>query len=540
VAHGRWRHPEKGSLYMVMDWVEGGTLWRWAHTARPSALQVVRLTQKLARALQRAHEAGVVHRDVKPDNVLVRAEDGEPFLTDFGVGHARWLPDLTQGALPPGTPSYQSPRLLACHVTQDAPYRAQATDDWYALGVLLYELLTQVPPYPRSHDAQELAAWVLRYKPVAPHALNPRVPPALSQVVLTLLSAEPYMRYPDGRALCAALEQALATADAPEAPLYPPLPPPERTPTRPPSTSDGPPAQDEQVRNAHVMRDEEDPEARRLENLELQRDSLLRSPRQRRPWWVWNWAVRMTQTPLVLVGAVTVLGAGLALGAWAQGRPPVPRAPLSVLAPPPQAPAPMAPLGSSTPLPPSDASPATESSPVKKPQNSVVPASSPAAHPPRAARSSAAKTVACLGLITASCTSVPLRPTQQQCPPAAVAAVNQRGWDKIFLDLDPNKKWARLRPGPIISISAIDPEEGYPHPPKGALLHGHVFFAEDGRVVVRYLEVELENGERVPICHAVVANDNRTVDVPDVRSRTENLVEADSNQVANFFRVLPD
>ena len=143
--------------------------------------------------------------------------------------------------------------------------------------------------------------------------------------------------------------------------------------------------------------------------------------------------------------------------------------------------------------------------------------------------------------ITTSCTSVPLRPTQQQCPTAAVAAVKQRGWDKIFLDLDPNKEWARLRPGPIISISAIGPDNpSSPHPPKGALLHGHVFFAEDGRVVVRYLEVELENGERVPICHAVVAENNRTVDVPEVRSRTENMVEANTEQVANFFRVLPD
>ncbi|HLL04721.1 MAG TPA: serine/threonine-protein kinase [Myxococcaceae bacterium] len=540
VAHGRWRDPKKGSVYVVLEWVEGGTLWQWAHTARPSALQVVRLTQKLARALQRAHAAGVVHRDVKPDNVLVRAADGEPFLSDFGVGRSRWLPDLTQGALPPGTPSYQSPQLLACHLPQGAPYRAQATDDWYALGVLLYELLTQVPPYPRSHDAQELAAWVLRYKPVAPHELNPRVPPALSQVVLTLLNAEPHLRYPDGQALCAALEQALATADAPEAPLYPPLPPPELTPTRPPSTSDGPPAQDEQVRNAHVMRDEEDPEEKRLERLERQRDSLLRSPRQRRPWWVWNWAVRVTRTPLVLLGVVVALGTALAVGAWAQRRPPVPRVPLSVLMPAPQVPAPVAPSGSSTLLTPSDASPSTESSLVKSPKNSVVPASPPAPSPLRAARRGAAKAVVCLSLITASCTSVPLRPTQQQCPPAAVAAVKQRGWHKIDLDLDPNKRWARLRPGPIISISAIEPEKQFPHPPKGALLHGHVFFAEDGRVVVRYLEVELESGERVPICHAVVAGDNRTVDVPDVRSRTENMVEADSNQIANFFRVLPD
>ena len=129
VAHGRWRDPEKGPLYTVLERVEGGTLRQWAHTARPSTLQVVRLTQKLARALQCAHEAGVVHRDVKPDNVLVRAADGEPFLTDFGMGHSRWFPDLTQDALPPGTPLYQSPQLLTCHLPEGPPYRARATDD---------------------------------------------------------------------------------------------------------------------------------------------------------------------------------------------------------------------------------------------------------------------------------------------------------------------------------------------------------------------------------------------------------------------------
>src|SRR6185503_12964429 len=128
VAYGRWRDPDKGPLYMVVEWVEGGTLRQWARKARPSTLQVVRLAQKLARALQHAHDAGVLHRDVKPDNVLMRAKDGEPFLSDFGVGDAQGAPALTLGAVPPGTLSYQSPRLLASHLPKGAPYRAQPTD----------------------------------------------------------------------------------------------------------------------------------------------------------------------------------------------------------------------------------------------------------------------------------------------------------------------------------------------------------------------------------------------------------------------------
>jgi serine/threonine-protein kinase len=381
---------------------------------------------------------------------------------------------------------------------------------------------------------------VLRYKPVAPHELNPRVPPALSQVALTLLSAEPHLRYPDGRALCDALEQALATAHEPEASLYPPLPPPELTPTRPPSASDGPPAQDEQVRNTHLMKDEADPEEKRLEQLELQRDLLLRSRRQRRPPRAWTWAARVARMPAVHAGAAAVLLVALAFGIGMLSHPPVTREPPSALAPTPQAPVPVAPSGASTPLAPSDASPPQESQPVNDTQTPVAPPPPPAPERPRAVKRDAVKAVVCLGVITVNCTSVPLRPTQQQCPPAAVAAVKQRRWNKIFLDLDPNKEWARLRPGPIISISMKKDTPDWPHPPKGSLLHGHVFFAEDGRVVVRYLEVELENGERVPICHAVIEMDNRTVNVNEAFNLTENSVEAPSDQVANFFRVLPD
>jgi serine/threonine-protein kinase len=62
VAHGRWQHPDTGLHYVVLEWVEGGTLWKWAGVTRPTSRQVVKLGQKLTRALQRAHEAGVVHR----------------------------------------------------------------------------------------------------------------------------------------------------------------------------------------------------------------------------------------------------------------------------------------------------------------------------------------------------------------------------------------------------------------------------------------------------------------------------------------------
>jgi len=526
VTHGRWRHPTQGLHYLVTDWVEGGTLRQWARAVRPNARQVVKVSQKLARALQRAHDAGVLHRDVKPDNVLMRRVDDEPFLCDFGVGDAQGAPSLTQGAFPPGTLAFHSPRLLRSRLPGEAPYRAQPTDDWYALGVLLYQLLTEVPPYPEHSEAHHLATWVLRCKPVAPHVLNPRVPPALGRVALKLLSAEAHLRYPHGQAVCAALEQALATAPRPEAPLRPPLPPPERTPTQPPSESDGPLARDEQVLNAHAVKDEEDPEEARLEQVESQRDMLLQTWRQRRAPLPWRQAVEAVRQPWRRAVAAAVLLGGLSLGAWVLWHGP-PEAPA---APPPVAASPASPH-----LAPLDASPPKEGSPVKTPP-SPQPASPPQA-PEEAKGRPSTMALCAAGLITVGCASVPVRPTQQECPPGAIQAMNQRGWNKFFLLLKPGVRHTHavtVRPGPI--ISALDP---YGDEPKGALLHGHVYFAEDGRAVVRYTEFEFEGGERVPICAAIVAGGG-TFDLGLVQSRTEEWVKVKNVQVADRVRVLPD
>jgi hypothetical protein len=119
--------------------------------------------------------------------------------------------------------------------------------------------------------------------------------------------------------------------------------------------------------------------------------------------------------------------------------------------------------------------------------------------------------------------------------------MQQREWDKIALHLKPNTRPGDaviLRPGPLISVVAVKP---WPQsPPIGALLHGHVYFAEDGRVVVRYTEVQLEGGARVPICFAVVAGDNETFTPMGIGSKTEDSVTVVTGQVANAVQVLPD
>jgi serine/threonine-protein kinase len=529
VAHGRWEDPVEGLHYSVLEWVEGGTLGQWAQATRPSTRQVVRLLQKVARALQRAHEAGVVHRDVKPDNVLVRAADGEPFLSDFGVGDAQGAPTLTAGALPPGTLAFHSPQLLANHLPGATIYRAQPADDWYALGVLLYQLLTGVRPYPDEDQAQVLAQWVVRCEPVAPHQLNPRVPRALGQVALKLLSAEPHLRYPNGEALCAALEQALASAAEPDASLPPPAAPPDAVPTQPPSLSDGPPGRDEEILKDHAFKEEEDPDELRLEQLADLRDTLLRQPRQRRPPLALRRAAFLARQPQWRAVAATVLLAGLALGLWPLRHKPGTHFVLPPAAPPaPQAPPPVAALPASPDLAPLDASPPKEGNTVKTPQS------------PRPLKSSPSKTALCAaGMAVAGCASVPVRATQQECPRAAIKAMEQREWDWFILFLKPeNTKpgtLVTLRPGPLISLG----RSGFQDAPKGSLLHGHVYFAEDGRVVVRYTEVELENGERVPVCFAIV-DPEQVVTLDDIVSRTEESVMTRTDQAARAMRVLPD
>jgi len=141
------------------------------------------------------------------------------------------------------------------------------------------------------------------------------------------------------------------------------------------------------------------------------------------------------------------------------------------------------------------------------------------------------------GLLTVGCASVPVRPTQQECPPGVFQAMKQRDWTLIGILLKPDaraKDYVTLRPGPIISITKGDFDD-----PKDALLYGHVYFAEDGRTVVRYTEIRLDSGERVPICAALGLGDG-TVDLERVRDRTEERVVAWNRQVMRPFRVLPD
>jgi len=216
-GHGYWPDDTPLFLYLAMPYVQGSRLFVWARNTRPTARQVADVVRALAWQLRAVHRAGVVHRDVKGDNVLVHAATGKPVLVDFGVGTYPGAPELT-GARPPGTARYRSPESLRPRPGPSGErYRGSARDDLWALGVLLYVLLTGAYPFDAGgHDTEEeeeaLKDVILHASPVPPHERNARVPRALSELCLRLLEKAPEARYASaeavGEALAAVLEEA--------------------------------------------------------------------------------------------------------------------------------------------------------------------------------------------------------------------------------------------------------------------------------------------------------------------------------------------
>jgi hypothetical protein len=192
LGHGQWY----GFPYVVMEWVEGPAIYRWAQLDNPSLHQATRLLAKLASTLAAVHAAGGTHRDMKGDNVLVRLSDGEPMLTDFGAGTWEGAAPLTvQG--PPGTPLYFSPERLRTHLNllpPGAPSGAGPADDVYGLGVTAFRLLTDSYPFLEIDEAQRTQVRLEGGLPRAPHELNPSVPPELSALVLRMMAARPEQR----------------------------------------------------------------------------------------------------------------------------------------------------------------------------------------------------------------------------------------------------------------------------------------------------------------------------------------------------------
>jgi WD40 repeat protein/predicted Ser/Thr protein kinase len=176
-----------GQPFYSMRYVEGESLYDRLREGPLEGREAAKLLEPVARAVHHAHQSGILHRDLKPRNILLDA-DCRPYVTDFGL--AKWLEaaqELTQTGEFLGTPAYMSPEQARSEVVSPA-------SDVYSLGATLYEMLTGRPPF-RAATAAETLRQIADNEPVPPRQLNAEVPRDLETICLKCLEKESAKRY---------------------------------------------------------------------------------------------------------------------------------------------------------------------------------------------------------------------------------------------------------------------------------------------------------------------------------------------------------
>jgi predicted Ser/Thr protein kinase len=184
-----------GLTYYVMAYVRGQSLGaRMRRDAKLRIDEVVGILSDVADALDYAHRQGVVHRDIKPDNVLIDQESGRAMLTDFGLARARGGENLTNTGMIVGTPRYMSPEQAAGSGELDG------RSDLYSLGLIAYEMIAGAGPFDGRTPAEQLLQRITRDPPPL-SARAPETPAWLSAAVARCLARDPAARWPDARSL---------------------------------------------------------------------------------------------------------------------------------------------------------------------------------------------------------------------------------------------------------------------------------------------------------------------------------------------------
>jgi serine/threonine-protein kinase len=219
-ALGRLDHPhivrvfnvdeDQGTVYIAMEFVEGEALSDIMKRNPFTPEMIVRFGIGIAEALDEAHRSGIVHRDVKPGNILVR-KDGRPKITDFGIAHIDDASShtMTQAGEVLGTPAYMSPE-------QVLGKPVDGRSDLFSLGIILYELATGTRPFTGENLGSIFNA-ITSSEPEPPIRRNPSLPAPLNAAILKCLNKEPADRFPTGQALAEALK-ACEAASAPQPP----------------------------------------------------------------------------------------------------------------------------------------------------------------------------------------------------------------------------------------------------------------------------------------------------------------------------------
>jgi eukaryotic-like serine/threonine-protein kinase len=184
---------DDGRYYIAMEYVPGGSLKDLILRRGPiGPSEAARLASQVAEALHAAHRCGIVHRDIKPQNVLI-GEAGEAKVADFGIALAASRTSTSGTNLLFGTPSYMSPE-------QAMGERVGPESDLYSLGVVLYEMLTGTVPFTAEGPLATAMKHVIE-PPLSPRRRNASVPEAMDALVMRLLSKDPEDRYPNAAQL---------------------------------------------------------------------------------------------------------------------------------------------------------------------------------------------------------------------------------------------------------------------------------------------------------------------------------------------------
>ena len=201
---------DQGYYYMSMDLIEGRSLeGLLRERGRLEVDEAVRITLQMARALDEAHRRGVVHRDLKPANILLD-QNGEAYISDFGIARSMAAPAMTQTGIVMGTPHYLSPE-------QARGEKVDGRSDLYTLGLILVEMLSGKRPVSGS-TLVEILSQRMAGRTISLDELGIRVPPALAEVIDHCLAKETEARYQEPSELVADLEGLIEVREGPPRP----------------------------------------------------------------------------------------------------------------------------------------------------------------------------------------------------------------------------------------------------------------------------------------------------------------------------------